>query len=145
MLQYIKKYVTMMICLMSNNWWYENQCALEASLNKTNFPFCIHNALIRPWMLYQGYLRHLLFISGHTRNYRPDSMLHDLIIMPIDDYPSMVTLKTTYSLWAILGSYNALPCWNYEAVYPQTVPLWCVSLLHVRLWPCDAPHEQWTR
>ena len=30
----LKKYVTMTICLTSNSWWYENQCTLEASLNK---------------------------------------------------------------------------------------------------------------
>ena len=35
----LKKYVTMTICLTSNS-RYENQCALEASLNKTSFPFC---------------------------------------------------------------------------------------------------------
>ena len=34
----LNKYVTMTICLTSNSWWYENQCALEVSLNKTNFP-----------------------------------------------------------------------------------------------------------
>ena len=33
-----KKYVTMTICLRSNSRWYESQCALEASLNKTKFP-----------------------------------------------------------------------------------------------------------
>ena len=33
-----KHMVTMTICLTSNSWWYENQCALEVSLNKTNFP-----------------------------------------------------------------------------------------------------------
>ena len=31
----LKKYVTM----TSNSQWHENQCTLEASLNKTNFPF----------------------------------------------------------------------------------------------------------
>ena len=35
----LKKYVTMTICLTLNSRWYENQCALEASLNKTSFPF----------------------------------------------------------------------------------------------------------
>ena len=35
----LKKYVTMIKCLMSNSWWYENQWSLEASSNKTNFPF----------------------------------------------------------------------------------------------------------
>ena len=34
-----KKYVTITICLTLNNRWYENQCALEASLNKGNFTF----------------------------------------------------------------------------------------------------------
>ena len=33
----LKNYVT--IWLMSNRWWYENQCALETLLNVTNFPF----------------------------------------------------------------------------------------------------------
>ena len=33
----LKKYVRMTICLMSNGQRYENQCALEVSLNKTNF------------------------------------------------------------------------------------------------------------
>ena len=33
----LKKYVKMTIYLTSNSRWYENQCALEASLNKTNF------------------------------------------------------------------------------------------------------------
>ena len=38
----LKKYITMTICLTSNSQSYENQCAPEASLNKTNFPFlCI--------------------------------------------------------------------------------------------------------
>ena len=35
----LKRYVTMTICLTSNSSWYGNQCALEALLNKTNFPF----------------------------------------------------------------------------------------------------------
>ena len=35
----LKKYVTMIMRLMSNSRWYENQCALEVSWNKTNFPF----------------------------------------------------------------------------------------------------------
>ena len=35
----LKKYATMTICLTSNSWWYENQSALEVSLNKTNYPF----------------------------------------------------------------------------------------------------------
>ena len=35
---HLKKYVTMTICLISNSWWYENQCAPEAWLNKANFP-----------------------------------------------------------------------------------------------------------
>ena len=35
----LKKYIAMNICFKSNRWWYENQCALEGSLNKTNFPF----------------------------------------------------------------------------------------------------------
>ena len=34
----LKKYVTVTICLMSNS-WYENQCAVQASLNKTSIPF----------------------------------------------------------------------------------------------------------
>ena len=38
----LKKYATMTICLMSNSWWNENQCALEVPLNKTNFPFLFH-------------------------------------------------------------------------------------------------------
>ena len=38
---HLKKYVTMTICLMSNSRWYENQCALEALLNKTNFLCCM--------------------------------------------------------------------------------------------------------
>ena len=38
----LKKYVIMAICLMSNHQWYETQCALEASLNETNFPFFHH-------------------------------------------------------------------------------------------------------
>ena len=40
----LKKYVTMTTCLMSNSQWYENQCALEESLNKTNFLgfLCVH-------------------------------------------------------------------------------------------------------
>ena len=33
----LKKYVSMTICLTSNSRWYEHQCALEVSLNKTNF------------------------------------------------------------------------------------------------------------
>ena len=33
----LKKYVTMTKCFTSNSWWYENQYALEASLNQTNF------------------------------------------------------------------------------------------------------------
>ena len=33
----LKKSVPMTICLTSNNRWYENQCAQEASLKKTNF------------------------------------------------------------------------------------------------------------
>ena len=43
-----KKYVTMTICLMSNSWWYENQCSLEVSLNKTNFLYwglCINDTV----------------------------------------------------------------------------------------------------
>ena len=32
----LKKYVTMTIHLMSISQWYENQCTLEASLNKTS-------------------------------------------------------------------------------------------------------------
>ena len=39
---HLKKYVTVTICLTSNNLWYDNQCSLEASLNKTNFLFCIY-------------------------------------------------------------------------------------------------------
>ena len=35
-----KKYVTITICLTSYS-WYETQCALEVSLNKTNFPFLL--------------------------------------------------------------------------------------------------------
>ena len=35
----LKTYVPMIICLMSNRRWYEDQCAQEVSLNKTNFPF----------------------------------------------------------------------------------------------------------
>ena len=35
----LKKNFIMTICLSSNSRWYENQCSLEASLNKTNFPF----------------------------------------------------------------------------------------------------------
>ena len=35
----LKKYATMTICLISNSRWYDYQCALEALLNKTNFPF----------------------------------------------------------------------------------------------------------
>ena len=42
----------MTICLTSNNWWYENQCALEASLNNANFPFqfmlILHNLTSPP-------------------------------------------------------------------------------------------------
>ena len=34
----LKRYVTMTICLTSESRWYENQCALKASLNKTNVP-----------------------------------------------------------------------------------------------------------
>ena len=34
-----KKYVIKTICLMSNSRWYENQNALEALLNKTNFAY----------------------------------------------------------------------------------------------------------
>ena len=39
----LKKHVTMTIyiCLTSNSRWYGNPCALEASLNKTNFPFIL--------------------------------------------------------------------------------------------------------
>ena len=37
----LKKYVTITTCLMSDSRWYEHQCALEASLNKTNFPFLL--------------------------------------------------------------------------------------------------------
>ena len=33
----LKKYVTMTIHLTTNSQWYGNQCALEVSLNKTNF------------------------------------------------------------------------------------------------------------
>ena len=33
----LKKYVTMTLCLMLNSWLHENQCALDASLNNTNF------------------------------------------------------------------------------------------------------------
>ena len=33
----LKKYVAMSICLTSNSRWYENQCVLETSLNKTDF------------------------------------------------------------------------------------------------------------
>ena len=32
-----KKYIQLTICLMSNSQAYANQCALEASLNKTSF------------------------------------------------------------------------------------------------------------
>ena len=35
--QWVSSYVAMTICLMSNSRQYENQCALEALLNKTNF------------------------------------------------------------------------------------------------------------
>ena len=38
----LKKCVRITICLMSNSRCYENQCALEASLNKTNFLFTFH-------------------------------------------------------------------------------------------------------
>ena len=33
-----RKCVTMTICLTSNSQWYANQCVLEASFNKINFP-----------------------------------------------------------------------------------------------------------
>ena len=42
----LKKYVRMNICLMSNSQGYENQCALETSLNKTSFTFR------NPWSSY---------------------------------------------------------------------------------------------
>ena len=35
----LKKNVTMTTCLTSNSRWYGNQCALEASFKKPNFPF----------------------------------------------------------------------------------------------------------
>ena len=34
---HLKNYVKVTICLMSNSRWYENQSALDASLNKANF------------------------------------------------------------------------------------------------------------
>ena len=43
----LKKYVRMTICVLSsNNQRYENKCALEASLNKTNFPFGIRTPVL---------------------------------------------------------------------------------------------------
>ena len=47
----LNKYVTMTIYLTSNSWWYENQCALAASLNKTNYPFflCKSDDVIIIW------------------------------------------------------------------------------------------------
>ena len=40
----LKQYVAMTICLMSNSRGYKNQCALEASLNQTNFYLIFMNA-----------------------------------------------------------------------------------------------------
>ena len=34
----------MTICLTSNSRWYENKCALEPPLNKTNFPFSLQKS-----------------------------------------------------------------------------------------------------
>ena len=46
----LKKYVTMTIFLMSNGWWYENQCALEVSLNKIKLRFMG----ITPWWFHRS-------------------------------------------------------------------------------------------
>ena len=47
----LKRYVTMTIRLMSNSQWYENKCALQMSLNKTNFPLyvCQVHATCSTW------------------------------------------------------------------------------------------------
>ena len=37
----------MTICFTSNSWWYENQCPLEASLNKATFPFALDVSFYR--------------------------------------------------------------------------------------------------
>ena len=42
----LKKYVTMIVCLTSSSQWYENECALEVLLNKTNFLFFVIYAYI---------------------------------------------------------------------------------------------------
>ena len=41
----LKQYVRMAICLTSNGRWYENQCVLEASLNKINFAFAVDRSV----------------------------------------------------------------------------------------------------
>ena len=46
----VRKYVTVTICLMYNSQLYENQCALEASLNKTNCPITLLYMIVH-WLL----------------------------------------------------------------------------------------------
>ena len=59
----LKKYVTMTICLTSSSRWFENQCALETSLNKTNFPFAIKGTQAPPCWLhwFQHWVVHAVF------------------------------------------------------------------------------------
>ena len=66
----LKKFVTMTIWLTSNSGWYENQSALEASLNKTNF-LSHHNRLCLPpvCLIYHGYLHFTCTLSLIATSY----------------------------------------------------------------------------
>ena len=54
----LKKYVIMTVCLTSSSQWYENQCALEVSWNKTNIALLIQ---LSPLVTF---LTHYIFVNS---------------------------------------------------------------------------------
>ena len=75
----VKKYARMAICLTSNCRGYENQRALEASLNKISFPFYISD--IEPWLTFANrYYVRQLSTDGQYYNLLADGFHNALAI-----------------------------------------------------------------
>ena len=128
----LKKYVRMTICLTSNSRWCENQCALEASLNKTNIPFLKHKMAgpadtdaeyhIVEWILKQEKNNACNLSSWQHLRWHQDSYL-------------LVTVNNSGDFIFCVRWWCCRPSFPVGQHYKVTMNLHCHKLVPILIWP----------